>query len=90
MERLMKDTQRERGSWIGGSNVPGNPLRSYRMSMLSHGFVDTPEDEAFDLDEADPVAYSVVRLRSEPLTTLAYVVLAVLIIAAIALIVFVT
>ena len=44
-------------------NVPGNPLRSYRMSMLSHGFVDQPDSTEFMLDESDPMSYSVVRIR---------------------------
>ena len=44
-------------------NVPGNPLRSYRMSMLAHGFVDQPESSEFMLDESDPMSYSVVRTR---------------------------
>ena len=44
-------------------NVPGNPLRSYRMSMLAHGFVDQPESTEFVLDESDPMSYSVVRIR---------------------------
>jgi hypothetical protein len=44
-------------------NVPGNPLRSYRMSMLSHGFVDQTDDTDFTLDESDPMSYGVVRVR---------------------------
>ena len=44
-------------------NVPGNPLRSYRMSMLAHGFVDQSESREFMLDESDPMSYSVVRIR---------------------------
>ena len=44
-------------------NVPENPLRSYRMSMLAHGFVDQPESAEFMLDESDPMSYSVVRIR---------------------------
>jgi hypothetical protein len=47
-------------------NTPGNPLRSYRMSMLSHGFVDqTDQSEGtdFTLDESDPMSYGVVRVR---------------------------
>jgi hypothetical protein len=44
-------------------NVPGNPLRSYRMSMLAHGFVDQAESPEFTLDESDPMSYSVVRIR---------------------------
>ena len=44
-------------------NTPGNPLRSYRMSMLSHGFVDQSDTTDFTLDESDPMSYSVVRIR---------------------------
>ena len=44
-------------------NVPGNPLRSYRMSMLKHGFIDQPDSTEFVLDESDPMSYSVVRIR---------------------------
>ena len=47
----------------GDGNVPGNRLRSYRMSMLSHGFVDQPDSTEFMLDESDPMSYSVVRIR---------------------------
>ena len=45
------------------SNVPGNPLRSYRMSMLAHGFVDESKSPELVLDESDPMSYSVVRIR---------------------------
>jgi hypothetical protein len=48
---------------VDSSNVPGNPLRSYRMSMLAHGFVDQPDDAEFTLDESDPMNYGVVRTR---------------------------
>ena len=44
-------------------NVPGNALRSYRMSMLAHGFVDQPDSDEFMLDESDPMSYGVVRIR---------------------------
>jgi hypothetical protein len=44
-----------------GSNVPGNPLRSYRMSMLAHGFVDETSAAGFELDESEPMTYGVVR-----------------------------
>ena len=71
---------RRPGTSIDGSNVPGNPLRSYRMSMLAHGFVDHHHDDEFKLDESDPMSYSVVRLRAQPLTALSIaVVLAVLV-----------
>ena len=74
-------------AWVGGSNVPGNPLRSYRMSMLAHGFVDTSGDDSFELDETDPMTYSVVRLRGHALPRVAYAVAMGLIIAVIVLIV---
>jgi hypothetical protein len=51
------------GTGAEPSNVPGNPLRSYRMSMLSHGFVDESDKTDFTLDESDPMSYGVVRLR---------------------------
>ncbi len=35
----MADRDRTR---IEGSNVPGNPLNSYRMSMIAHGFTEEP------------------------------------------------
>ena len=48
---------------LDDGNVPGNPLRSYRMSMLAHGFVDQSKSSEFMLDESDPMTYSVVRIR---------------------------
>lgn len=42
-------------------SVPGNPLRTYRMSMLAHGFVDQPDRSDFEPDDTDPIAYGVVR-----------------------------
>ena len=59
-----------------GSNGPGSPLRSYRMSMLAHGFVDEADREygAFVLDESDPMSYSVVRLHGPPLGMAAWIV----------------
>ena len=48
---------------IEGSNVPGNPLRSNRMSMLAHGFLDTDSRRHFSLDDSDAVNYSVMRIR---------------------------
>lgn len=50
---------------VDRSNVPGNPLRSYRMAMLMHGFVDEAGDDGFTTDERDPMSYSVVRLRRD-------------------------
>jgi hypothetical protein len=44
-------------------NATGNPLRSFRMSMLTHGFVDRPEESDFTVDESDAMSYSVVRVR---------------------------
>ena len=51
------------GQGAESSNRTDNPLRSYRMSMLAHGFVDQPDDAEFTLDESDPMTYSVVRTR---------------------------
>lgn len=48
------------GAPVKGS-VPGNPLRTYRMSMLAHGFVDQPDRSEFELDDTDPIAYGLVR-----------------------------
>ena len=58
----MQDEYRRR-VLIEGSNVPGNPLRSYRMSMLAQGFVDTDSRRDFSLDDSDAVSYSVMRIR---------------------------
>jgi len=51
------------GSKIESGNVPGNPLRSYRMSMVSHGFVldNDTGDEQWVAGDNSPVAYGVVR-----------------------------
>jgi hypothetical protein len=57
--RYADDPSRPR---LDSSNVPGNPLRSFRMSMLAHGFVDRASHNEFELDESDPVTYGVVRL----------------------------
>ena len=53
------------GGPIDSSNVPGNPLRSYRMSMLAHGFQPGDESDGSDwlLDETDPMSYAVVRSK---------------------------
>ena len=44
-------------------NATGNPLRSYRMSMLTHGFVDRLDEADFTVDESDAMSYSIVRVR---------------------------
>jgi hypothetical protein len=49
---------------VDSGNIPGNPLRSYRMSMLSHGFVDPSNNNDFELDESDSLSYSVIRIRN--------------------------
>lgn len=77
MSGRFRRTSPERG------NVPGNPLRSYRMSMLAHGFVEESERGEFALDDSDPVTYSVVRLRGKPLTAAACIAFAVVIVAAV-------
>lgn len=61
----MPDGHHQSGPPIESSNAPGNPLRSYRMSMLAHGFVDDSNSSDFILDESDPMSYSVVRMRSQ-------------------------
>jgi len=63
----MRDRHSQSGPPIESSNVPGNPLRSYRMSMLAHGFVDDSDSSDFSLDESDPMSYSVVRIRNQNL-----------------------
>ena len=68
--------------------MPGNPLRSYRMSMLAHGFVDTPDEDTFELDDTDPVTSSVVRLRGSPLPAAAYLAIAAVILVIIGVIIF--
>lgn len=57
------------GQGAESSNRSDNPLRSYRMSMLAHGFVDQEESTEFMLDETDPMTYSVVRIRGRQLRT---------------------
>ena len=61
----MRTKHRQSGNSFESSNVPGNPLRSYRMSMLAHGFVDDSDSPEFSLDETDPMSYSVVRMRNQ-------------------------
>lgn len=63
---------------LDGSNVPGNPLRSYRMSMLAHGFVDDDGGKGFDFDESDPITYAVMR-RGGPVPIVAAVVLVIVV-----------
>ena len=80
----MSRSGRSGGRPVEDSNVPGNPLRSYRMSMLAHGFIDRDSDDEFTLDETDPMSYSVVRLRKTPVTiaSIAALVILILLIAA--------
>ena len=51
------------GSQIDSGNVPGNPLRSYRMSMIAHGFILDNEsgDERWVAGDDSPVSYGVIR-----------------------------
>ena len=58
------------GQGAESSNRSDNPLRSYRMSMLAHGFVDQSDDAEFTLDESDPMTYGVVRIRGESISGL--------------------
>jgi hypothetical protein len=46
---------------LNSGNDPGNPLRSYRMSMLSHGFLPDADGMKHELnpDEAESLTYSV-------------------------------
>ena len=44
-------------------NTPANPLSSYRMSMLSHGFLPTEDGQEYLPDESGPMTYGVVLLR---------------------------
>jgi hypothetical protein len=55
------------GSGIETGNVPGNPLRSYRMSMLSHAFVQEETDGEFVPDENQPMSYAVIGLTRTPI-----------------------
>lgn len=55
------------GAVEGGGAESPNPLRDFRMSMLGHGFVDEANNE-FALDDSDPVAYGLVRMRRGGLT----------------------
>ncbi len=66
---------------VDSGNVPENPLRPFRMAMLSHGFV--PEDESrtneMRPDKNESLTYSVVPLRSSTSPVPALITLAVLI-----------
>jgi hypothetical protein len=53
---------------IDAGDVPGNPLRSYRLAMLGHGFVDDAAGDEFKLDESDAIGYSLLRIRKERLS----------------------
>ena len=46
---------------LDSGNDPGNPLRSYRMSMLSHGFLPDADAKRHEMkpDEAESLTYSV-------------------------------
>lgn len=46
-------------------NTPDNPLSSYRMSMLSHGFLPSEDSgqREYVPDESSPISYAVVGLR---------------------------
>jgi hypothetical protein len=50
------------GAFVETGNVPGNPNRSYRMSMLAHGFVDDGDRPEFTQEDTDRMTYGVVRL----------------------------
>ena len=57
------------GSQVESGNVPGNPLRSYRMSMIAHGFVLDNEsgDERWVAGDDSPVTYGVIRSVHAPM-----------------------
>lgn len=59
----MSNRPESEGSQIESGNVPGNPLRSYRMSMIAHGFVleNKTGDERWVPGDDSPLAYGVVR-----------------------------
>ena len=50
---------------VDSGNSPGNPLRSYRMAMLSHGFLPDADATKHEMspDEAESLTYSVGPLR---------------------------
>ena len=43
---------------LDSGNNPENPLRSYRMGMLSHGFLAKDHESEWEPDESGPMAYS--------------------------------
>ena len=61
----MRDESPVRTS-LDGSSVPGNPLRSFRMSMLAHGFVDRSTTVDFRRDDSDRLTYGIVRRFNAP------------------------
>ena len=65
----MSNSPNAEGSQIESGNVPGNPLRSYRMSMIAHGFVLDNEsgDERWVAGDDSPVAYGVIRSAHAPM-----------------------
>lgn len=73
----MARARRSRGTRFDSGNHAGNSLRSYRMSMLAHGFVDEPDGAEFKSDESDPMSYGVVRLRGSQLSVVVVITLAV-------------
>ncbi len=76
---------------VDSGNVPGNPLRSYRMSMLAHGFVQGVEETAAEMrpDDHESLTYSVGPPRRRVSLVSALVALAVLVaLATIAILVF--
>ena len=58
------------------------------MSMLVHGFVDDPDSGEFKLDESDPMSYSVVRMRNQPMPIASGIAALVLIVAIVIAVVF--
>ena len=66
---------------VGSGNVPGNPLRSYRMSMLAHGFVDRLNGTDFEIDDSGPLSFSVVLIGNQTAPRAAGIAAFVLIIA---------
>ncbi len=61
----MRDEHRQPPRSVDAGNVPGNPLRSFRMSMLAHGYVDDTSGKHVELDESSAISYSPVRIRRE-------------------------
>lgn len=75
----MPRRQRSHGTPLDSGNHPGNSLRSYRMSMLAHGFVDESDHKAFKPDDVDPLSYGVVRFRGGRIPVVAAIAVAVLV-----------